>query len=195
MKNRRDVPEILSWCVCIIILAGLFLGLDSYKRVAIEYGYGPDRREYLSSTRETAGQLQESGSIALQPEDQWHLLGGWEDELTPAVPPRALAVHRRARFVLPIYKPDTYQVRIHVRPVPPPGRKSWTLELELGVNGVAGGRFTVPPEGALLTLRVVASSLFRGDNVVYLYRITRRSDPGPWASVGKIEVEKTSSSP
>jgi hypothetical protein len=67
--------------------------------------------------------------------------------------------------------------------------------LELGVNGVSGGRFTVPPEGKVLTLRVVGSSLFRGDNVVYLYRITRRSDPGPWASMGKIEVETMSSSP
>jgi hypothetical protein len=195
VKNRRNVVEVVSWCACFFILAGLFLGLDSYKRVPIEYGYGPDRRAYLSATLETAGQLQESGSVELQPEDQWHLLGGWEDELTPAVPPRALAVHRRARFVLPVFQPDTYQIRIHVRPVPPPGRESWTLELELGVNGVSGGRFAVPPEGAVLTLRVVASSLFRGDNVAYLYRITRRSDPGPWASVGRIDVERTSSSP
>ncbi len=195
MKNRRKVAEILSWCACIIILSGLFLGLDSYKRAPIEYGYGPDRREYLSSTLETAGQLQEQGTIELQPEDRWHLLDGWEDELSPAEPPRALAVHRRARFVLPVFQPDAYKIRIHVRPVPPPGRDSWPLELELGVNGVSGGRFTVPPEGALLTLRVVASSLFRGDNVVYLYRITRRSDPGPWASIGEIEVERTSSSP
>ena len=139
MKNRRKVAEILSWCACIIILSGLFLGLDSYKRAPIEYGYGPDRREYLSSTLETAGRLQEQGTIELQPEDRWHLLDGWEDELSPAEPPRALAVHRRARFVLPVFQPDAYKIRIHVRPVPPPGRDSWPLELELGVNGVSGG--------------------------------------------------------
>jgi hypothetical protein len=178
-----------------LILGGLFLGLDPYQRVFIEYGYGPDRREFLSKTLDAAGELQESGSITLQPEDRWHLLDGWEDELTPAVEARALAVHRRARFVLPVFEPRAHQIRIHVRPIPPPGQEDWNLELEFGVNGISGGRYTVPPEGAMLTFRVVTSSLFRGDNVVYLYRITRRSDPGPWASVGKIEVETRSSSP
>jgi hypothetical protein len=156
----------------------------------MEYGYGPHRREYLLSTREKARELRQRGSIQLKPDDRWHLLGGWHEELALTEPPRALAVHRRARFVLPVLEPDFFQVRVHVKPVPPPGHESWALELESGVNGVAGGRHTVPPDGTVLTLRVAPSSLFRGDNVVYLYRITRRADPGPWISVGRIEVEK-----
>jgi len=190
MNRRRALPEILSWSGCIVILAGLVLGLDSYKRLPMEYGYGPHRRQYLLSTQEKARELQERGSIQLVPGDRWHLLSGWQDELTLTKPPRALAVHRRARFVLPVLEPEDFQVRVHVKPVPPPGHESRALELELGVSGAAGVRRTVPPDGKLLTLRTDRSSLHRGDNALFLYRISPRSDPGPWVSVGRIEVER-----
>jgi hypothetical protein len=64
------------------------------------------------------------------------------------------------------------------------------LELEYGVNRVAAGRAMVPPEGTTLIFRVSPSSLHRGDNIVYLYRTTRRPDPSPWLAVGNIEIEK-----
>lgn len=193
--SRRSLPEYLSWGGCAVILLGLALGLDSYRRVPMEYGYGPERREYLLATLEKARELQERGSIHVTPDDRWHLLSGWQEELAPTVSPRALAVHRRVRFVLPILGPAFFVVRVDVRPVPPPGRESSELELELGVNGVAAGRHTVPPEGTVLTLRVGPPQLFRGDNVLFLYRISRRADPGPWLSVGRIEVEKAPSFP
>jgi hypothetical protein len=61
-------------------------------------------------------------------------------------------------------------------------------ELEYGLNGVALGRFVVPPEGGVLPFRVEPPLLYRGDNILYLYRITRRADPDPWLALTSMNV-------
>ena len=94
-------------------------------------------------------------------------------------------------FRLPVLEPEDLLVRIHVKPIPLPGHEPGALELELGVNGAAGVRRTVPPEGKLLALPADRSSLYRGDNAFYLYRISPQSDTGSWMSVGRIEIKKT----
>jgi len=46
----------------------------------------------------------------------------------------------------------------------------------------------VPPEGGVLRFRVEPPLLYRGDNILYLYRLTRRSDPEPWLALASVNV-------
>jgi hypothetical protein len=40
----------------------------------------------------------------------------------------------------------------------------------------------------VLRFRVEPPVLYRGDNIIYLYRLTRRSDPEPWLALGWMNV-------
>src|SRR3990172_6758053 len=68
------------------------------------------------------------------------------------------------------------------------GADVFTMEIEYGINGVELGRFVAPAEGGVLNFRIEPALLHRGDNIVYLYRVTRRSDAGPWLSLGWMNV-------
>lgn len=184
----------LAWVGCAGVLLALWLGLDPYQRVPLHHGYGPQRRHYFVTTLERARDLQKEGSYAIHPTEIWHRLSGWAEELSEGPSPRARAVHRRARWILPVLEPVPLLIRVELAAIPLVGRGQWPLVVEYGVNGASGGRITVPVEGTTLEFRVPASSLFRGDNVVYLYRETRRADPLPWLAVGRIEVERLSES-
>jgi len=184
--NRRKMVDVLSWGACLAILLAMLVGLDRYQRPSLDGGYGPDRRRYFSSTRERARELQEASRYRVQPEERWLLRGGWDEKLTDER--EALAVERRARLVLPVLVPDALAIRFQLTPVPAEGGDASAIELEYGINGVEIGRFVVPAEGGVLNFRIAPAQLHRGDNIVYLYRVTRRSDPGPWLSLGWMNV-------
>ena len=184
--NRRKMVDGLSWGACLAILLAMLLGLDRYQRPSLDGGYGPERRRYFSGTLERARELQETGRYRVQPEERWLLRGGWDEKLTDGR--EALAVERRARLVLPVLVPDALAMRFQLMPVPPEGGDASTIELEYGINGVELGRFVAPADGGVLNFRIEPALLHRGDNIVYLYRVTRRSDPGPWLSLGWMNV-------
>ncbi len=186
--SRQRIAAVLSWGTCLVILLALLLGLDPYRRLRLEYGYGPERHRYFNATRERASELQREGAYRIRPEEKWPLRGGWEEELSDADSPEALAVHRRARLVLPVLVPEPLQIRLPLTPLPTLGEEVATIEVEYGVNGVEQGRFEVPPGGAVLKFRVEPPVLHRGDNILYLYRVTRRPDSSPWLAVGGINA-------
>ena len=90
--------------------------------------------------------------------------------------------------MLPVLHVEPLQVQLDVTPLPPPGQGAIATELEYGLNGVELGRFVVPPEGGVLRFRVEPPLLYRGDNILYLYRLTRRSDPEPWLALASVNV-------
>lgn len=186
--NRRRLIDALSWATSIVIPLALLLGLDPYQRLPLEYGYGPERREYFTKTRERARELQESGSSVILPHERWHLRGGWEDRLSEDVSPEALAISRRARLVLPVLIPEPLRLRIQLSPLSPEGGEPAPIKLEYGVNGIELGRFVVPPAGEVLKFRIEPLQLRRGDNVLYLYRLTKRSDSEPWLALGSVKA-------
>ena len=180
--NRQGLAEWLSWGACFVILLALLAGLDPYRRLPLRYGYGPDRHEYFRATVARARELQETGAYRMQPNERWLLRGGWQDEESGSS--EALAEQRRVRLVLPIFDPAPLHIRLRLERLPVEGREAVPTELEYGVNGIALGRFFVPPEGSVLKFQVEPSMLHRGDNIVFLYRVTRRGDADPWLSLG-----------
>ena len=186
--NRRRILNGLSWGACGAILVALLAMLDSYRRPLLEYGYGPERRHYFKATRERATELRDTGAYRVWPQEKWLLRGGWEAELSDGASPEALAFHRRARLVLPILVPEPLEIRLQVSPVPPEGQEAVPTELAYGVNEIELGRFVVAPGGAVLRIRVEPPMLHRGDNILYLYRVTRRSDPQPWLALRRIDA-------
>ena len=181
--TRRSSAEVLSWGACLGILLALLVGLDPYRRPPMRYGYGPDRREYFSATINRARELHETGAYRVSPDDKWLLRGGWVDTPSNRQSRQARARERRVRLILPVFVPRPLQLRIRLEPLPPTEREAVPTELDYGVNGIPLGRFVVPPEGAVLKFRVEPSMLHRGDNIVYLYRVTRRGDSEPWLSL------------
>ena len=180
----------LSWVASVAILVALFVGLDGYVRPSVDGGWGPERRRYFSGTLERAHELQDAGRYRIQPNDGWLLRGGWEEDLSDG---KALAVHRRARLVLPVLRAELLEIRLQVMPLSPEGQEDViATELEYGLNGVELGRFVVPAEGGVVRFRVEPPGLYRGDNIIYLYRLTRRSDPGPWLALSWMNVRVAS---
>ena len=180
--SSQKLVEWLSWGACLGILLGLMVGLDPYRRLTMRYGYGPHRYEYLSNTLARAQELQETGAYRIRANERWLLRGGWQDDGSARLS-KAFAEQRRVRLVLPVFEPALLQVRLRLESLPGEGREAVPVELEYGVNGVALGRFLVPPEGDVLKFPIETSILHRGDNIVYLYRLTRRGDPSPWLSL------------
>lgn len=180
--------DVLCWSSCALVLVGLLLGLDSYRRLPLRYGYGPDRREFFTATLDRARRLEREGSFRVSSNERWHLVGNWEtpEEANGAHPRTS---QRRAAFVLPVLTPANVEVEVELASLPDGGRES-RVDVEYGVNGVAAGRESIPPEGSRLRAIVPAQSLFRGDNVFYLYRSSRRGDPSPWLAVGEIVVRR-----
>lgn len=175
-----------AWALCVAILLALLVGLDGYLRPSLEGGWGPERRSYFSGTLARAHELQESGAYEIRPEESWLLRGGWEEEL---VGRRALAFHRRPRLVLPVLHPEPLQVELQVTPLPPRGQsEAVATELEYGLNGVTLGTFVVPAGGGILRFRVEPPTVHRGDNILYLYRLTQRSDPDPWLALASMNA-------
>ena len=180
--KRLGLADWLSWGASVILLLVLAFGLDSYRRPPLRYGYGPDRYQYFAATIERARELEETGTYRVAANQRWLLRGGWQDEEL-AGRGQALAAERRVRLVLPVFEPTSLQLRLRLDLVPARGDPTLEpIELEYGVNGLALGRFLVPPEGDVLKFRVEPSMLHRGDNIVYLYRLTRRRDASPWLS-------------
>ena len=181
---RERLVEWLSWSACAVILLALLIGLDPYRRPPMRYGYGPDRHEYFIATIARARELQETGAYRTRPNEKWLLRGGWADASSRRNSRQALAEQRRVRLILPVLDPKPVQIRLRLKPLPSKDGEPVPTELEYGVNGTALNRFVVPPEGAVLKFRVEPSMLHRGDNVIYLYRVTRRKDSLPWLSLG-----------
>ena len=187
---RGKLLDGLSWGASAAILVALFVGLDGYVRPSVDGGWGPERRRYFSGSLERAHELQDAGRYRVPPNEGWLLRGGWEEDLSEG---KALAVHRRARLVLPVLRAEPLQIQLQVAPLAPRGQEETiATELEYGLNGVELGRFTMPPDGGVLRFRVEPPGLYRGDNIVYLYRLTRRSDPGPWLALGSMNVRVAS---
>ena len=172
----------LSWGACLAILLALLFGLDSYRRPPLRYGYGPHRYAYFRATLERAQELEETGAYRVRASERWLLRGGWWDDGSIRRG-KAFAEQRRVRLVLPVFEPAPLQVRLRLDSLPVEGADGVPIELEYGVNGVALGRFLLPPEGEVLKFPIESSMLRRGDNIVYLYRLTRRGDPSPWLSL------------
>jgi len=183
---NRKLVDGLCWGASVAVLVALFLGLDGYVRPPLEGGWGPERRQYFSGTLARAHQLQDDGRYEVRPEASWLLRGGWEDELIGG---RALAYHRRPRLVLPVLRPEPLEIQLGVTPLPPRGQQeAVATELEYGLNGVSLGTFVVPAGGGILRFRVDPPTVYRGDNILYLYRLTRRSDPDPWLALASMNV-------
>lgn len=184
---NRKLLDRLCWGASLALVVALFLVLDSYARPSLEGGWGPERRRYFSGTLTRAHQLQNEGRYEVRPEATWLLRGGWEDELVGG---RALAVHRRPRLVLPVLRPEPLQIELSVAPLPLRGQEeAVATELEYGLNGVSLGTFVVPAGGGILRFRVDPPTVYRGDNILYLYRLTRRSDPDPWLALASMNVQ------
>ena len=181
--NRKAVIGWVSWVTCFGVLSALAVGLDPYRRPPLRYGYGLDRHEYFRATRTKAEELQEAGSYRIGSNENWLLRGGWADGPAARRSGQALAEQRRVRLVLPVLTPGPVQVRLRVEHLPAEGRAEAPLEVEYGVNGIALGRSLVPPQGTVLKFRVESSTLHRGDNIIFLYRVTRRGDATPWLSL------------
>jgi hypothetical protein len=175
----------LGWAASIAILLALFVGLDGYVRPSLEGGWGPERRAYFNDTLRRAQELGDAGRYRVEPSEAWLLRGGWDEELSGG---KAVAGERRVRLVLPVLRPEPLQIQLDVTPLLPRGQEAVATELEYGLNGVELGRFIVPLEGGVLRFRVEPPVLYRGDNIIYLYRLTRRSDPEPWLALGWMNV-------
>ena len=190
----RDLRlDFLCWVFCFVVLGGLLFGLDRYRRLPLQHGYGPYLREFFTATLERAHRLDVNGSVRISPQERWQLVGNWKtpDETEAS---RVLAGQRRAVIVLPVLTPSSLEVKMDLSPLPDGTRGEEPIEVEYGINGLAAGRLSIPPEGATLVATLPAGSLHRGDNAFYLYRLSRRADPSPWLSVGEIEVRRASGS-
>jgi hypothetical protein len=187
--TRGRFVEVLCWASCAMVLGGLLFGLDPYRRLPLQYGYGPDLRAFFTATLDRARRLDIDGSFQISPDERWHLVGNWE---TPeeANPSHARASPRRAVLLLPILTPANVEVEIELRPLPEGGYGPSAVDVEYGVNGVTAGRLSIPPEGTTFRATVPAGSLYRGDNTLYLYRSSRRGDRSPWLAVGEIVVRR-----
>ena len=186
--RRERLEDVLFWASCALVLAGLLFGLDSYLRLPLKYGYGPDRRALFAATLDRARQLEEKGSFRVSPEERWHLVGNWE--IPEAIGGHPRSSQRRVVLVLPLLTPANVEVSVELTPLPDGGRAPSAVDVEFGVNGVAMGKESIPPEGSTLRATVPAGSLFRGDNAFYLYRSSRRGDPSPWLAVGELVVRR-----
>jgi hypothetical protein len=171
------------------VLVAVWAGLDGYRRVPLSYGYGPERRAFFAATRAAAEEYDREGTLGLVPEDRWFLLNGWQGDALTAQDARALAQERRARLIVPVFTPSGINLRLDVTALPPPGASDWALELEVGIDGKRLERFSVPGR-RIIEVTVPASEVFRGDNVIYLYRVTKRSDPGAWLELQAVAIRK-----
>ena len=187
--TRDRLVDVFCWASCALVLGGLLFGLDPYRRLPLQYGYGPDLRAFFTATLDRARRLDMDGSFHISPDERLHLVGNWEthEETNRA---HARASQRRAVLLLPILTPANVEVEMELRPLPEGGREASAVDVEYGVNGVAAGRLSIPPEGTTLRATVPARSLYRGDNTLYLYRSSRRADPSPWLGVGEIVVRR-----
>lgn len=174
----------LFWVLALAVLSALFFGLDSYRRQSFPYGYGPARRRLFNATLEKAQQLDASGSYQIAPQEAWHLLHGWHDGDEGGARVRA----RRGILILPVAIARPLTVQIEARPLQESGKPPAPIEIEYGVNALSLGHDTIPAEGGYVRFKVESSQLFRGDNTIFLYRVTRRADPAPWLEVGVVRV-------
>ncbi len=188
MKTGRTPWDVAGWVGCAVVLVAIWAGLDGYRRVPLAYGYGPERRAFFAATRAAAEKTDREGSLGLVPEDRWFLLNGWERDALTADDARALAQERRARLVVPVFTPSGIDLRLDVAAIAPPGDPDWVLELEVGIDGKRLESFPVAGS-RVIEVRVPASEIFRGDNIIYFYRVTRRSDPGAWLELRAVQVQ------
>lgn len=187
--TRDGLADVVSWAACALLLGILLFGLDRYHRLPLRYGYGPDQRAFFTATLDRARRLDVDDSFHISPDERWHLVGNWElpGEANRARPQTS---QRRAVIVLPILTPANVEVEVELRPLPESGHEPSAVDVEYGVNGVASGKLSIPPEGTALRATVPAGSLYRGDNTLYFYRSSRRADPSPWLAVGEIVVRR-----
>ena len=172
-----------------MVLAAVWAGLDGYRRVPLSYGYAPERRAFFAATLAAAGELDRGATLGLVPEDRWFLLNGWQQNHMTVQAPRALAQQRRAQLIVPIFTPSEVLLTLDVTALPPPGVSDWVLELEVGIEGKRLERFSVPGR-QLIEVTVPSSEVIRGDNIIYLYRVTRRSEPGAWLELQAVSIRK-----
>jgi hypothetical protein len=178
--SESGVRSALGWIASAAILAGLYLGLDRYRRLGLEYGYGPERRAFFAATLRCAERLNEGKEVSVSEPDHWHLVGEWSGP--EEGPPRTS--QRRARVVLPMLEPVSIEVEIAAVPL------LGATEVELGVNGVTLTHARISEGGDRLRFEIPGSMLFRGDNTIYIYRRSRTSSPDPWISLRGVTFRK-----
>ncbi len=176
------------WIACVLVLLSLLAGLDRYRRPLLLRGYGPDRRVYFSETLQRAEELERDGGYRLGPEAKWHLLRGWDPKLeTEGARPKALADRRRAQVILPCFGATGLKVRMELIPLPETGNAPAPLVVELGANGETIAELALRRR-KIVELEIPSRLVRRGDNILFLYRVSRSAEPGPWLALGFIEV-------
>ena len=178
------LSDALAWGACCAVILVLFVGLDSYRRQPLLYGYGPDRRELFAITRVRASQLEQSGGYRIETEERWHRFMGFEKKEGGA----ARIAARRGIVLLPVAVPRSLEVEIRAKPLAEAAKPAASVEVDYGVNGKTLGRSVIPAEGGILGFQIPATELFIGDNTLFLYRVTPRADPSPWLKLGSIRV-------
>ncbi|HXV61616.1 MAG TPA: hypothetical protein VEK15_13040 [Vicinamibacteria bacterium] len=189
MSRGKHWLTLSSWLGCGVVLVMLWTGLDPYRRPPIEGAYGPHLRHYYASSLAKAEELEDAGSYQLVPEDSWHLLSGWEETPTRSNPPRALARPRRVRLLVPVARAQPITIRLDIRVIPEANQEPEPIVVEFGLNGVSAGRAQVSGgRNTVLSFEVPEPTVYRGDNIVFLYRVTRRAESSPWLSLGTVDV-------
>lgn len=181
--------DVLFWVASVLVLLSLFIGLDHYRRPFLLRGYGPDRRAYFAETLRRAEELETDGGYRLEPEAKWHLLRGWDPELgIEGARPKALAARRRAQVVLPCFGATGLRVRMELIPLPASGDAPGApLVVELGANGETIAEVALRRR-KIVELEIPSTVVRRGDNIAFLYRVSRWAGPGPWLALGFVEV-------
>ncbi|HSF17593.1 MAG TPA: hypothetical protein VLK65_18765 [Vicinamibacteria bacterium] len=189
MSRGKKWLTLSSWLGCGVVLITLWTGLDPYRRPPIEGAYGPHLRNYYAASLAKAEELEHARAYELVPEDSWHLLSGWEETLSTSSPPRALGTQRRVQLLVPVARPQPITIRLDIRSVPEANKEPEPIVVEFGLNGVSAGRVQVSGGRAtVLSFDVPEPAVYRGDNVVFLYRVTRRAESSPWLSLGTVDV-------
>ncbi|HLE71765.1 MAG TPA: hypothetical protein VJH87_18945, partial [Vicinamibacteria bacterium] len=68
--TRGRFVEVLCWASCALVLGGLLFGLDPYRRLPLQYGYGPDLRALFTATLDRARRLDMDGSFHVSPDER-----------------------------------------------------------------------------------------------------------------------------
>jgi hypothetical protein len=169
------------WVSSVIVLSALAVGLDHYRRPPLLRGYGPDRRVYFTETLGKAEDLRRNGRYRIEPEAKWHLFRGWGEELQFG------AIRRRAQVIFPSFGATALKVKMELIPLPSAGGTPERLMVELGVNGETITEVALRGR-EVVEIEVPSKLVHRGDNIAFLYRVTRRVEPGPWVALGNVEV-------
>ncbi len=167
----------LGWAGAAATLAVPLLGLDSYRRLDLR---GPRDGPYLLAvcreTRRTAGRLERGLAVSFEADSQrfdwgqshpsessrmrWFLREGWGEQAHYGTGP-ITAREPRASLLVPALEPRDLDLVLTAEA--PESRR-----VTVALNGMALEAVALGPEATPHRIRLPASGLFRGDNLVVL---------------------------